>query len=529
MIALRSLATEINRLLTAIEMGPRQVWTVSVSPEDLAVAARVLNEHPGAAFADLFGVDARAREGCVQLHFLWAFDQVGSWLDLVAGLDADRPDYPSLTPHLPVAGWYERELWDELGVEPQGHPGLRRLRRPADWPDDVHLLRPELSWVAPVPPRLVSADEELPPLAPAPEGIVDYPLGPVSSGVAESEHFTLRTVGEELVDLRLQLFYKHRGAEKRAEGLDPRQAVLVAERITGTGAFANSLAFCQAVEAAARVQVPDRARYLRTLFAELERLHNHLGYQADLCQATGLGVGQAQFEILKERLLRLNAALTGHRYLFGLNIPGGISRDLAPEVLGQVRHALYELRTALDALEPMLLNSPSHLDRLVGTGILRPEDARDFGAVGPIGRASGIDRDLRRDHPYAAYDAVDFAVPAEIAGDALTRFRVRLAETHESIRIAEQVIDLIPAGPVATEVPPLPAGAAGFGWAESARGESVYWLEAGPGGTVARFRARPASFANWQAFPLAVPDHNILTDFPVIVQSFGLSVAGADR
>ncbi|HVC33659.1 MAG TPA: NADH-quinone oxidoreductase subunit C [Chloroflexota bacterium] len=509
--------------------GSRRITTATVRAADLAEAVRLLGERSGTAFADLFAVDERAHAGRFQLHLVWAFDRTATWLDLVVDVDPGQPWYPSITPVLPVAGWYEREIRDELGIEPRGHPGLRRLRRPADWPADAYLLRRELDWAAPVPRVAASAEDELFPLAPAPEGVVDYPLGPVRSGVVESGHYTLRTVGEELVDLRLQLFYKHRGVEKRAEGLGLLHAPLVAERISGTSAFAHSLALCQAIERASGAVVPERARYLRTLFAELERLYNHVGYQADLCQATGLGVGQAQCEILKERLLRLNAAVASHRYLFGLNVPGGLARDLDAPVLGNIRRALHELRAGLDTLDPLLLGSASHLDRLEGTGILRPDDARAFGAVGPIGRASGIDRDLRRDHPYAAYDAVDFAVPVIETGDALARFRIRLAEARESIRIAEQVIDAIPGGPISAEIDLPPEGATGLGWAESTRGESLHWVAFGPDGTIARYRARPASFANWQAFPLAVPGHNILTDFPVIEQSFGLSFAGADR
>lgn len=519
----------IERIVQIAEQSSQPLATITLGPADLVNAVRALQVQEGTAFSDLFGVDDRSHSGAYQLHLIWAFDRSARWLDLVAEVDPSEPAYPAITPQLPAAGWYERELSEDLGIEPQGHPCLRRLRRPADWPADVHLLRKELRWTDPVDRRLVSPEEELPPLAEAPDGVVDYPLGPVRSGVVESGHYTLRTVGEELVDCRLQIFYKHRGVEKRAEGLSILHAPLVAERISGTSAFAHSLALCQAIEVASGVVVPERARYLRTLFAEIERLYNHLGYQADLCQATGLVVGQAQFEILKERLLRLNAAVAGHRYLFGLNVPGGISRDLDAPVLRTIRRTLHGIRTDLEELEALLLGSSSHLDRLEGTGLLRPDDARRFGAVGPIGRASGVDRDLRRDHPYAAYDAVDFSVPVIERGDAMARFRVRLAEASESIRIVEQVIDGIPLGPVHVEVAPPPEGATGLGWAESARGESLHWVQFGPAGCLARYRARPASYANWQVFPLAVPGHNILTDFPVIEQSFGLSVAGADR
>jgi Ni,Fe-hydrogenase III large subunit/Ni,Fe-hydrogenase III component G len=519
----------IEQVVREAAQSLQPVTTSTVSLDELADASAFLKQRADVSFADLFGVDDRATSGRYLIHQIWSLDRTGRWLDLVAQVDPSRPAYPSITPVVPAAGWYERELWEDLGIEPLGHPFLRRLRRPADWPADCHLLHRERDWTMRVPPVAPSADDELPPLAPAPEGVVDYPLGPVRSGVVESGHYTLRTVGEELVDLRLQIFYKHRGVEKRAEGLGYLHAPLVAERISGTSAYAHSLALCQAIEAASGTVVPDRARYLRTLFAELERLYNHIGYQADLCQATGLVVGQAQFEMLKERLLRLNAAIAGHRYLFGLNIPGGLARDLGASALGQVRRALHELRTDLDALEPLLLGSSSHIDRLEGTGLLRSEDARAFGAVGPIGRASGVDRDLRRDHPYAAYDAVDFSVPVIATGDAMARFCVRLSEARESVRIAEQVIDAMPGGPVSVGPRAPDAGASGLGWAESPRGESLHWVAFDARGTIARYRARPASFANWQAFPLAVPGHNILTDFPVIEQSFGLSFAGADR
>ena len=529
MIETRNVTDSVARIVREVDDGSGQVRTATIDLNQLTEAVRLLVEQPGTAFADLFAVDERDRTGQYQIHLIWACDRTATWLDLIANVDAGVPTYPSLTSTFPVAGWYEREIWEDLGIEPQGHPHLRRLRRPANWPPDVHLLHRDHTWSDLIPERSASDDEELEPLVTAPEGVIDYPLGPVRSGVVESGHYTLRTVGEELVDCRLQLFYKHRGVEKRAEGLSYLHAPLVAERISGTSAFAHSLALCQAIETATATAVPDRARYLRTLFAELERLYNHIGYQADLCQATGLVVGQAQFEILKERLLRLNATAASHRYLFGLNVPGGLSRDLDPSMADQVRRALHDLRVNLDVLEPMLVGSASHLDRLEGTGILRPDDARTYGAVGPIGRASGVDRDVRRDHPYAAYAAVDFAVPVIDTGDAMARFRVRLAEARESIRIAEQVIDGLPTGPVRVELGTPTAEASGLGWAESARGESLHWVKLGPDGTISRYRVRPASFANWQAFPVAVPGHNILTDFPVIEQSFGLSFAGADR
>jgi Ni,Fe-hydrogenase III large subunit/Ni,Fe-hydrogenase III component G len=475
-------------------------------------------------FADLFGLDLRASRGIFQMHLIFALDNERSFLHLIVDIDAQSPAYPSLVDLFPVTGWYEREIWEELGITPQQHPLLRRLRLPPDWPEEIHPAQEGFAWGQQVP----AAEPHYFELEAAPAGVVDYPLGPVRSGIVESGHYLLRTVGEELVDIYVQLFYKHRGVEQRAESVPIELVPLIAERISGTSAFANSLALCQALERLAEVEIPTRARFLRTLLAELERLYNHLGYQADLCQATGLSVAQAQFDIWKERILRLNAQISGHRYLFGMNVPGGLSRDLTAQGQAAVRNLAAILRKEIPGLGRMLLASSSHRDRLEHTGILAPLQAQEYGAVGPIGRASGIGRDLRRDHPYAAYAELDFEVPVRQEGDALARARVRLDEIEESLRLIEQALNRIGEGAIATPLPQLARGGSALGWAESSRGECLHWILVGNDGTLERYRARPASFANWQVFSVAVPGHNILTDFPVIEQSFGLSFAGAD-
>jgi len=475
-----------------------------------------------ATFVDMFGVDTG--EGDVELHLIFALDSEHLWCHLCIPFATLPHVYPTMTKELPALDWYERVVWEEVGILPQGHPFLHRLRLPSDWPEEVYPHHHSFLWTDKVErshPRSFALDV-------APVGVVDYPLGPVRSGVVESGHYMLRTVGEEIVDMNLQLFYKYRAIEKRAEGLQVALLPLLAERISGTSAFAHSLALCQALERVAAIEIPLRVHFLRTLFAELERLYNHLGYQADLCQATGLVVGQAQFDILKERVLRLNAQLSGHRYLFGLNVPGGLSRDLTSQGQEAITTCLATLRRDFETLRRLLLSSPSHVDRLEATGILSREEARIYGAVGPIGRASSLDRDLRRDHPYAAYEEIDFDVPVLHEGDAFARARLRLEETMQSLHIIERVLEQLPDGAVRVPMRLLPPGEASFGWVESPRGESLHWLLVGEDGTLQRYRVRPASFANWQAFPVVVPGHNILTDFPVIEQSFGLSFAGAN-
>lgn len=475
-------------------------------------------------FVDLFGLDLRSQRGMLQLHLIYALDAAQAWLHCVTEIDKQTASFPSLGDLFPAAGWYERVVWEELGIVPQHHPLLRSLRLAPDWPENTYPAHEGFTWGTRVPSAALRFFE----LEAAPSGVVDYPLGPIRSGIVESGHYTLRTVGEELVDIFVQPFYKHRGIEQRAEEVPIEQVPLLAERISGTSAFAHSLAFCQACERLAGVEVPNRARFLRTLFAELERLYNHLGYHADLCQATGLSVAQAQFDIWKERVLRLNAQISGHRYLFGMNIPGGLSHDLTAEGQEMVRELVSALFREMAGLGQQLLASPSHSDRLEHTGILTPEQAREYCAVGPVGRASGRDRDLRRDHPYAAYAEMDIEIPVRQEGDALARARIYLDEIEQALHLIEQVLAHLPEGTIATPLPPLPGGESAPGWAESARGECLHWVLVGEHGRLQRYRVRTASFANWQAFSLAIPGHNILTDFPVIEQSFGLSFAGAN-
>lgn len=510
--------------LLHVEQRTGNEITIEVAPESLLHIVQILHHEFDAVFTDLFGLHLSGEDG-YRLLLIFALDEEEMWLTVQTDLDAQTPQFSSLVDTLPVAGWYERELWEEMGIMPTAHPFLHGLRLAPDWPQGIYPHRRDFQWQQPV----ESEEARFIELSVAPEGIVDYPLGPVRSGIVESGHYMLRTAGEELVDMRLQLFYKHRGVEKRAEGLPIEHIPLVAERISGTSAFTHSLALCQAIERMVGVDVPPRGRFLRTLLAELERLYNHLGFQADLCQATGLTVAQSQFDILKERVLRLNAAIAGHRYLFGMNIPGGLSRDLNEQAERAVRDLLTAMRRDLETLNRMVLASASHRDRLEGTGILTPRDARDYCAVGPIGRASGVNRDLRRDHPYAAYHEVDFEVPVAQAGDAMARTQIRLDEAMQSLHIMTQALEMLPGGDVRVPLEQLPPGKAVLGWAESSHGESLHWLLVGDDGTVVRYRARPASFANWQAFSLAIPGHNILTDFPIIEQSFGLSFAGADR
>ena len=220
--------------------------------------------------------------------------------------------------------------------------------------------------------------------------------------------------------------------EKRFEGLSAERGVVFAERISGVGSVAHALAFCQAVETASNCIVPLRARFLRVLLAELERLYNHLHYFGHLAHTTTLKVGEAEGKLLEERAKQLNARLTGSRFLRGMLTLGGLRRDLAPQ--GWLSDELETLREAFAIYAARLEDTDSYLDRLITTGRLEKEVAFEQGATGPIERGSGVDRDLRRDHPYAAYAELPLKVALRQSGDAYARAQVRAAEIELKYR-----------------------------------------------------------------------------------------------
>lgn len=426
----------------------------------------------------------------------------------------------SLATRIPLLGWYEREMTDLCGVSFQGHPEPRPLvlhegAHPSIPPLDPHYPKDEMIPYTEEP-------WDLPPV----EGsdVQMLPFGPVRADVVESAQIVFYYVGEAILHCHPRLFFKHRGMEKRFEGLSPALGVLIAERISGVDSFAHALAFCQAVETASQCEVPERARYLRTILAELERLYNHLHYLGHLCHTTSLKVGEAQGKLFEEQSKQLNGIFTGSRFLRGLLKPSGFRHDLDLRALS-ARLRVLEPRIAeyMAALE----NTNSHLDRLITTGYLSQQAAFDQGATGPIKRASGIQHDLRCDHPYAAYDRLQMEIPMRTEGDAHARSQVRMEEIRNSLALLLSALDAMPEGPVETEIT-LPSGGEGLGWCEGPRGSIYYCVHFDMAGKLARVKVKSASFSNWRVFPLTVHDTNMM-DYAINEASFGLTMAECDR
>ncbi len=451
----------------------------------------------------------------------------GSIHVLVSAPLAERT-FPSLVVEARIyaADWHEREAEDLYGLHFEGHPRLGDFVLHDDvWQEGVEPMRRAFDAEAAMRSRAGDPDWR-PPRIVHESGAFVMPVGPKFSGVTESVHFLLETVGEDVIRTTTRLFYKWRAIEKLAEGRIAADALLIAERFAATTAFAHGLAFCQAVETIAATDVPPRARALRVFLAELERLRSHAGAIEGICESTALVVASSQAGVCEEDLLRISGELTGHRYLFGVLCVGGLLRDLSLEACAQ---ALGQARTVLARMleiEAQLRITSSFLDRIEEVGIIAPETARAYSLVGPVARGSGFALDVRRTQPYSGYEAVEFEVPQETEGDGYARLRVLFAEARQSLRIMEQILARLEPGPVCETVS-LRAGAA-LGVVEAPRGATFHWVRLGADGRVVRYRPITPSFTNWHSFHLAA-EKFAFQDFPIILSTFDLSVAESDR
>ncbi len=469
----------------------------------------------GARLADLFGT---ARDGGLLLTAQLAGP--ASMATVAAMLPPWQLSYPALTPRVGAAFWYEREIHDLFGVEPAGHPRLEPLVLPAS---GGQLPRPGAAGG----PAVIDPDPGVLPRHTIGPGLFTIPHGPVRSGVTESIEYLVETPGEDIPHLNMRLFYKHRGIEKRFEGMHPADGVLLAERVEGVASVAHGLAYCQALEALADTAVPWRAALIRTLHAELERIACHLDVMIRLADGAGLAVATARFGWHKERVLRLTGQLSGSRFGRGVAVPGGVGREpgLPP---ADLLTAVGVLDRELTADVRLLLGTASFLDRLRRTGPLPPARAAQHGALGPVGRASGTADDARESRPYAAYQALGLAVSARDDGDALARLEVRADEIGASFHLLRQAADeLAEAGHGPLRADWQVADGRTVSWAEAPHGELLYDLRI-EDGVITRCRVRPASFHNLVLMH-EVFAGDILTDFPFIEASFGLPVAGAAR
>lgn len=502
------------------------VCHVDVDAAELAGVCEWLTCDLDFTFATLI-VEQRVH-GSWSLLYVFYRDSAAPWVHVVLGLDGGVSSAPSVvgTEHGPSFDWHEREVEDLFGLTFEGHPRLGEFVLHEDWPEGVNPMAGDFD-----PKKRFATRTKEPKWEPhavlASTGAFTMPVGPVFSDFAESAHFLLETVGEDVVRTIPRFFYKYRGVERIAEGQSADRGLLLAERFSGIAAFAHGLAFCQAVEAIYGIKPPPRALALRTIFAELERLRAHAAAITGICNSTALVVATSQAALIEESLLRLSCEVSGHRYLFGSINPGGMGHDLSEADCQHLGEVIDLIAGRLRDLLQMLRYSSSFLDRLEGVGIVAQKSARTYGLVGPVARASGVARDIRKIFPYAAYDSVDFTVPLEPEGDGYARLRILFQEAEQSAAIVRSLLSSLPEGPI-RESEIIPRAGAAHAAVEAPFGAAFHWLRLDAKGKVIRYRLTPPSFPNWHGFHLAA-ENFAFQDFPIILASFGLSNAESDR
>lgn len=499
---------------------------IQVPAQALRETANVLAREQSARLVVMTGTDERERQAGYGLYYLFALTG-GAMVSVEAHVEPTTPEFPAVTPVVPAAHWYEREVKDMLGIEPSGHPDPRRLVLHDDWPRGMHPLRKDFDG------RRVVARTPHPHDAITGvrgEGVMELPVGPIHAGIIEPGHFRFGGVGELVFQLEARLFYAHRGIEKAAEGMSVERVLFLAERLCGTCSLSHAVAYSQAIESLASVTPSPRAQLVRSVLLELERLYNHIGDIANLCAGAALQLGVYQGGVLKERLQSLNATVGGHRYLFGVACPGGVRRDLDSARQSRITDELAAVEREFRSYFAALLATESFMERLVGTGVLAHNVAEELGAVGVTARASGVALDVRTSHPYAALrpGAVTPVVRSE--GDVRARMLVRAEEVYASFELVRGLLrelSEVAPGDLMRPVGALAPDSWAIGMVESPRGENVHWLMTDAHGAITRYRVRSASY-NWALVPFAVSG-NLLPDFPLINKSFELCYACLDR
>lgn len=521
---MEEIQSQLRPLARSVSVAKNEI-SILLDARNFVPAARLLLQKVPARLVTLAATDDRRDKGCYTLRALFSSDRDGFLFLFETALDPQKPHIDSLADFLPAAHLFERENYEFFGIVPEGHPDLKRALLHDDWPENLFPLRKDFSWDSKaerqegLPYRFLKVEGD---------GVFEVPVGPVHAGIIEPGHFRFSVAGEPIIHLEIRLGYVHKGIEKLAEGKGCAEAVQLAERISGDASFAHSLAFCQAAEKCYQVNVPPEAKAARTVFAELERVYNHLGDIAGIATDVGFAFGSMQMLRLREMALQKNFDLAGHRLLRGLNCVGGVRKTIPPEKGRALSAFLNDFLIEFETIERIFLESDSLMDRVEGTGKVSARLAQDFGAVGPAARASGIRIDLRKDHPYGNYSSLQFETSVLEEGDVASRMMVKIAEFKQSLSVIHQSLQQCGEEALPVSIPDRPMTESAFGWAESSRGEIVHWLRIGPGGKIDRLKIKSPSFVNWPLLSWAVRG-NIIPDFPLINKSFNLSYSGNDR
>lgn len=441
---------------------------------------------------------SRAAEGGTGLCAVLADDAAGL---LYVLFSEPGSVFLSLTPDLPQAHLFEREIVESSGISISGHPWLKPVRK--SLPDSAVFFREDGAEVH------------------------EVAVGPIHAGIIEPGHFRFQCHGETIHHLEIQLGYQHRGVEALLAGGPDRRSVFIAESISGDTAVGHALAYCSNIESLAGARVGLRGSALRAAALELERLSNHIGDLGAMANDVGFLPAAAYFGRLRGEFLNMLMALSGNRYGRGLVRPGGAALDLTGAMARDFAARLARARTDVSTIGDLLFDSASVLGRFDETGVVSRQTALDLGFVGLAARASGVDLDVRRDHSHGFYRFRHIPVVKVESGDVYARAMLRYLEALRSLDFLEELVLNLPRGDARAACPAPRAGLFAVALVEGWRGEICHAAETGRDGRFRGYKIVDPSFHNWMAVAMAMRGGEI-SDFPLCNKSFNLSYAGHD-
>ncbi len=480
-----------------------------------------------ARYVASIGADDRPFSGNFLVAHNFAFDHDHLLCSVLSYLPADDPKIDSISSIVPAASWAEREMRDLVGIEPVGHRYLKRLVLPDGWPDGKHPLRKDVPWNQ-VPDEFDSEREFK--FDEPPEGCTVVPFGPFHPTLDEPAHFRLYVEGEMVRGCEYRGFMVHRGIEKLAESVMGYNDIpMLAERICGICGCVHNVAYAQAVEEAAGLQPPLRAEYIRTIMLELERLHSHLLWVGLACHIIGFDTLFMQSFRIREPIMWMAEKISGNRKTYALCVIGGVRWEITPEVKAELGYTLDQLESEWTAVVAAVSKDKNIQKRTRGVGVADAALVKEEGLLGPVARAAGVGIDCRRDHPYAAYDRVEFNVITGQSGDVWARLLVRAQEVFESIKIIRQCLEKMEDGPLALPITEeLPVGRMGLSSVEAPRGESHHFVITGENNRPRRWRVRAPTYQNLQAVPAMIKDQQI-ADMTISLGSIDPCFSCTDR
>lgn len=499
---------------------------VYVLPETIPAVARTIFREMDARYVVSIGIDDRPRSGKYLVSHDFAFDPEGVLLCLLAHVPEGNPRIGSISPDVPAANWSEREIRDLVGIVPEGHPTPKRLVLPDGWPEGVHPLRKDVAWNHV--PEIDEAAEHL--FEDPPEGCVVVPFGPFHPTLDEPAHFRLYVEGETVRGCDYRGFMVHRGIEKLADSvLTYNDIPMLAERICGICGCVHNVTYAQAVEQATAVKPPPRAEWIRTIMLEIERLHSHLLWTGLASHILGFDTLFMQSFRIREPIMWIAEKISGNRKTYALCTIGGVRWDLTPEMKDDLKGVLDRLETEWKAVADAVTLDANLRARTEGVGVADRRLVKEMGLIGPVARAAGVPIDVRKDHPYAAYDRVEFDVVTASGGDVWSRLVVRVLEVFESIKIVRQALERMPEGPIQAPISDdLPPNRVGVSSVEAPRGESHHFVITGAENRPYRWRVRAPTYQNLQGVPAMIRDQS-LADMTISLGSIDPCFSCTDR